>query len=1048
MPEVTLKQSVGILLHNAILSGNEESALRIIAELYKQASFKPHPYILVDGRPFYGENNSSAIINITPFKDTGMRVVRMNLPSPELWKQEILKQLDSASNPHPFEVNTYFQNALQLAADKGLARVVSRLLELGIEPNYRDGFGLTALHYAALKRNNSIIRLLLEHGADPNLTDPSLCPPFYCYLKSQEGHINDQVLKSLRIDYLAIHRQPSGKMKSELMCGMDRTSQKFTEKMAALRVEAESAVVEFAPECFKAISERREPDKAQEMNNTRKLLVVMIKILGTIRALPDSLILEKIRNTELLYALQFFGAQIVSLAKEAKCPYQDRIPWNNLEFLACLFKDGLPENFQIGLQKLIIQTFPIIQKDLIRMVREFDVWLEKNSSIIQCRPFRHVDLITLYNFTDYFHDRSSLSDIIKLLKVVESTDVKDEYGRRALLQILKVIGDLTKYQHQGRNLTRTVKQKVPEFPWNELGELRDKLAKTSLLQENVTFIEGLIKNDLQFFIDLQQELRSLSESLSSILRCLEYLQYSQLHDYYSGDEPSNKDQAGKDLRLIIPVSDYSIIKVISEIKAFKIQSLSRRAQQLEEQIKEMASKPNIPEQKKQKIQANREKVQREIEEIERPYNKIIAHCTHDNFITLNDLQFLFKALPKRRSEIKSVIARSSRFYKRILELEARLIFKKDDEFLELSAEMQIIIKQRIVNYLHALLDLIGIDKSRFQQIDSSIFQPGHDNFCRELLDGFARIADNHSKRYAVYYLCVEIQQSLRFTMIGGNPELRIHLDHDNRVFKAILPDRLREELSEMLHDLIEYLPRLENPATSPSVSSTGTGAAASSVVQSSTVPKVSTSFIFFAPQFFTATKGYTSSFDKLSSWLLCDSGGDVAEDMYGLKPYSVHYEPGDCLFAAIAAYIPTPPNNTAEAMRRLAVDLISHDDELRSQITALAGYRNTPIRIATGEDVIYHSLEEYIFLMGQNKTWGSAIEIFALSRMLNRTIVILNPHDRSIYIVDQPPTAEQNAPIFIRYQGNNHYVPYISPENPTELLETIRRDKSGVSPRV
>lgn len=48
-------------------------------------------------------------------------------------------------------------------------REVSHLIEKGIDLNYRCDQGASALFGAILQGNVSIIRLMLEHGADPNL---------------------------------------------------------------------------------------------------------------------------------------------------------------------------------------------------------------------------------------------------------------------------------------------------------------------------------------------------------------------------------------------------------------------------------------------------------------------------------------------------------------------------------------------------------------------------------------------------------------------------------------------------------------------------------------------------------------------------------------------------------------------------------------------------------------------------------------------------------------------------------------------------------------
>jgi ankyrin repeat protein len=60
---------------------------------------------------------------------------------------------------------------LHIAALRGDAEEVERLLKSGADPNVRDVFGRTPLHYASARNHKAVAELLLSRGADPNAKD-------------------------------------------------------------------------------------------------------------------------------------------------------------------------------------------------------------------------------------------------------------------------------------------------------------------------------------------------------------------------------------------------------------------------------------------------------------------------------------------------------------------------------------------------------------------------------------------------------------------------------------------------------------------------------------------------------------------------------------------------------------------------------------------------------------------------------------------------------------------------------------------------------------
>ncbi|TEB05158.1 hypothetical protein FA13DRAFT_1750261 [Coprinellus micaceus] len=64
----------------------------------------------------------------------------------------------------------YYAFPLAWAAIEGDVDLVNRLLACGADPNLKGGYYGSALHVCALDgKNEKIVQILLEHGADPNI---------------------------------------------------------------------------------------------------------------------------------------------------------------------------------------------------------------------------------------------------------------------------------------------------------------------------------------------------------------------------------------------------------------------------------------------------------------------------------------------------------------------------------------------------------------------------------------------------------------------------------------------------------------------------------------------------------------------------------------------------------------------------------------------------------------------------------------------------------------------------------------------------------------
>lgn len=84
-------------------------------------------------------------------------------------------------------VDRYDNSPLMLAAELAYVQVTERLLLAKVEINHQNHRGETALCKAASSSYIPCLRLLLKHGADPNITDNKSCSPlFHCISRNRD----------------------------------------------------------------------------------------------------------------------------------------------------------------------------------------------------------------------------------------------------------------------------------------------------------------------------------------------------------------------------------------------------------------------------------------------------------------------------------------------------------------------------------------------------------------------------------------------------------------------------------------------------------------------------------------------------------------------------------------------------------------------------------------------------------------------------------------------------------------------------------------------
>ncbi|EAX95996.1 AKT1-like potassium channel, putative [Trichomonas vaginalis G3] len=92
---------------------------------------------------------------------------------------------------------TDFQNPfpIQFAAALNNENIVEYFLRLGVDPNYIESSGYSALHLAILNKNVLMTCLLLDNGADINIPDPFGCHCIFTAIRYSNSEVLTEILK-------------------------------------------------------------------------------------------------------------------------------------------------------------------------------------------------------------------------------------------------------------------------------------------------------------------------------------------------------------------------------------------------------------------------------------------------------------------------------------------------------------------------------------------------------------------------------------------------------------------------------------------------------------------------------------------------------------------------------------------------------------------------------------------------------------------------------------------------------------------------------------
>ena len=142
---------------------------------------------------------------------------------------------------------------------------------------------------------------------------------------------------------------------------------------------------------------------------------------------------------------------------------------------------------------------------------------------------------------------------------------------------------------------------------------------------------------------------------------------------------------------------------------------------------------------------------------------------------------------------------------------------------------------------------------------------------------------------------------------------------------------------------------------------------------------------------------------------------------------------GNCFYAAVAFYLTR--GETVEAMRMMIADhMQEHRDFYRDFITLRP----------------CETIEDYIRRIRETRAWAGNTEIHILTRILRRVIVTIGP-DGQIINLDQVKAdigTYHDTPIFIYYNGVNHFDALLLPPERDSAEELLKELLSSAAPRV
>ena len=87
--------------------------------------------------------------------------------------------------------------------------------------------------------------------------------------------------------------------------------------------------------------------------------------------------------------------------------------------------------------------------------------------------------------------------------------------KHAIISLIRIIGEYSKYTYTSRNLTYAIRSTMPHVPWNTLSSLRDKICKHITKGKQRGVYSSLIQKGDNYFSNLQSAIVKLFDEFKS-----------------------------------------------------------------------------------------------------------------------------------------------------------------------------------------------------------------------------------------------------------------------------------------------------------------------------------------------------------------------------------------------------------------------------------------------------------------------------------------------------------------------------------------------------